>query len=274
MKKLLALLILISPFVLSAQTLKLLKKTITLKMPKTVDDDMPGTRGASVAWHPVLKKYYASFAGNVAYPMAVFDATGKRLSGDDLNTMADTRGLWYNTKLKTICGNGYNETGWFSYMLDKKGIPEDVDIYSEGMNQPDEQSVGAYNAKGNMVYFLSGQEIRVYNAEAEEEEDSTIRLYAGIAKEDDIDEDTDDESFLDTDIYNSALIYTGTPKAEFGLLNYEKNQVELYNRKTGLMTKILKLPEDVVTYGSFNFSYSNGIYWLFNQDTRTWTGYK
>ena len=59
-------------------------------MPKTADDDMPGTRGAGVAWHQ-YKKYYANFAGNVGYPSAVFNATGKRLSSDDAETMVDTR---------------------------------------------------------------------------------------------------------------------------------------------------------------------------------------
>ena len=74
----------IGTFLLHAQVGgRTLKKVMELKMPKTADDDMPGTRGASVAWHPLKKQYYASFAGNTEYPHAVSNATGKRLSGDD-----------------------------------------------------------------------------------------------------------------------------------------------------------------------------------------------
>ena len=60
--------LLTSIILLQAQTPQALKKVMELKMPKTVDDDMPGTRGASVVWHPVNKKYYACFAGNADYP--------------------------------------------------------------------------------------------------------------------------------------------------------------------------------------------------------------
>jgi len=280
MKKILFLLLLSGPVLLSAQILKQLKKTMELKMPgkvlvskRTGEDSLPGTRGASVAWHPVQKKYYAAFAGNASYPLAVFDATGKILSDEDLNTMADLRGLWYNSTLKKICGNGYNETGWFDYTLDAKGIPEDVEILMEGLNQPTEQSVGVYNPKSDMVYFLNNQFIHVYNAEAMEEEDSTIRIYAGTSKKEEIEED--DKGDWLPDSYNyTTVIYTGIPKAEFGLLNTLSKQVELYNRKTGLLTQKLQLPDEVELYTGFNFSYCNGTYWFFNQETRTWTGYK
>lgn len=273
MKKILFLFLFAAPFLLSAQVLKQLKKTITLQMPKTVDDDMPGTRGACVAWHPVQKKYYAAFAGNAGYPLAVFDVTGKRLSDEELSCRVDTRGLWYNATLKKICGNGYNEYGWFDYRTNPKGIPEVVEIYIQGMNQPDVQCVGAYNPKSDMVYFLYNQFIHVYNPDGMEEEDSLIRIYSGISKKDDIDEE-DEGDWLSDSYNNTTIIYTGIPKAEFGLLNTLSKQVELYNRKTGLLTQRLQLPDDADLYTTFNFSYCNGTYWFFNQETRAWTGYK
>lgn len=273
MRKIVFTLLLTLPFLADAQVVKTLKKTITLTMPKTADDDMPGTRGAAVVWHPVQKKYYAAFAGNEGYPLAVFNASGTRLSGDDLTTLADIRGLWYNPSIKKICGNGYSDLGWFNYKLDTKGIPDESEVYAEGMNQPGEQSIGVFNEKSNMVYFLYDQNVYVYNADAMQEEDSTIRLYPGIIKKDDIDED-DDGEYLSEDYNSNVLIYTGIPKAEFGLLNVVEKQVELYNRKTGLMTQKLKLPADLPTWSSFSFSYTNGTYWAFDQDTRTWTGYK
>src|SRR5881394_2204758 len=79
---------------------KPLKEVLTLKMPLTVDDNMPGTRGSNVVWHPVQKKYYAAFAGNMGYPLAFFDAKGNRLSDDSLRCLEDTRGLWYNPDKK------------------------------------------------------------------------------------------------------------------------------------------------------------------------------
>ena len=93
MKKiiLVTLIFLSSANLLQAQLKESLKKIMELKMPKTVDDSMPGTRGASVVWHPVQKKYYAVFAGNAQFPMAVFDAAGKRISEDDLLAMKDTK---------------------------------------------------------------------------------------------------------------------------------------------------------------------------------------
>lgn len=77
------------------------------------------------------------------------------------------------------------------------------------------------------------------------------------------------------DDYNQqTVIYTGIPKAELGFLNYIALQIELYNAKTGLLTQVLKLPEDVIAESSFNFAYANGIYWLFNIESRRWTGYQ
>ena len=280
MKKIFFGLFLLLPFFLNAQLVKTLKKTIELKMPGiavpskvTGEDSLPGKRGGSVVWHPLQKKYYAAFAGNYSFPLAVFDITGKRLSGDDLTTLEDLRGLWYNPTLKKICGNGYNDNVWFSYKLDAKGIPVESEVYAEGKNQPDEQSIGVFNAKSNMVCFLYGENIYMYNADAMQEEDSTIRLYPGISKKEDIDEDNDG-SFLSEDYSYNVLIYTGIPKAEFGLLNVVERQVELYNKKTGLLTQKLKLPADLPTWPGFNFSYTNGTYWAFDQETRIWTGYK
>lgn len=274
MRKMFVCLFMALPFLMDAQLVKTLKKTIDLTMPKTAaDTPFCGTRGAAVIWHPVQKKYYAAFAGNQAYPLAVFTSTGERLSGDEQTTMVDMRGMWYNPKLKKICGNCYADYGWFSYKLDANGIPEEGQIDAAGQNQPGQQSIGVFNAGSNMVYFLDAQKIIVYNAEAMQEEDSSIRLHPGIAKASEIDAN-DDGSVLSEDYSYNVLIYTGIPKAEFGLLNVVERQVELYNRKTGLLTQKLMLPADLPTWPAFNFSYANGTYWAFDQGTRTWTGYK
>lgn len=280
MKKALFILLLLSPFLIQAQLVKTLKKATTLTMPgkvyvsyRTGEDSIPGTRGGAVAWHPGQKKYYAAFAGNQSYPLAVFNAGGKLLSDDKLTCMYDLRGLWYNSKMKKLCGNGYNDIGWFSYKLKSNGIPEDANIDAAGMNQPDPQSIGTYNWKSNSICFLYGQEIYVYDEGAMQVNNGTVRIYAGISKKENIDKD-DDVEYLSDDYSSNVLIYTGISRAEYGLLNVMERQVELYNEKTGLLTQKLKLPYDLPTWPSFNFSYANGIFWAFDQDTRTWTGYK
>ena len=153
-----------------------LKKVLELKMPKNTGDDFCGTRGASVCWNPVTKKYYAAFAGNTGFPLAVFDLKGKRLSNDDLTTKEDNRGLWYDPATKKICGNGYNETGWFSYTLDKNGIPTDATIDHEGMNQPEGNSVGTFNPLKKEVIFLNKDQVSFYAEDATSNKTLTLPL--------------------------------------------------------------------------------------------------
>ncbi|TBR19314.1 MAG: hypothetical protein EPO57_03975 [Chitinophagaceae bacterium] len=248
-----------------SQTTRVLKKTIELQMPGE-----EGSNGASVAWHPIQKKYYASFAGNAIYPLALFDVTGKKLSSDDLESQIDVRGLWYNPNTNLICGNGYKENGWFSYILDKNGIPEDFSILHNGQYQPSQQSVGSYNTKKDLLYFLNGIEIVVYNKYGEQLTDSTIRLSLNIDNEF-LDED---EAYLEANFNTTTVVFTGILKSEFGLLNYTKPQIELYNMKSGAHTQILKLPDGAPAFNWFNFSFANGTYWLFDKDNRKWIGYK
>lgn len=261
----------LTAFVLNAQPAQTLKYVMELKMPKTVDDDMPGTRGASVVWNPINKKYYASFAGNMGYPMAVFDIKGTRLSTEDLTTMMDTRGIWYNPVSKQLCGNGYAETGWFAYKLDTKGIPTDAESTFEGMYQPGEQSVGTYNPLTKQVLFLSLSQVYMYDKDAELKD--SVAIHWGRKKADGPAADEDIYS-MHEDYNSTSVVYTGIKGQELGFLNVIENQVELYDIKTGYRTKILNLPDTAVAETMFNFAYANGIYWLFNIEMREWVGYK
>lgn len=244
-----------------------LKKVIELEMPEG-----DGTNGASVVWHPVQKKYYASFAGNAEYPFAVFDIKGKRLSEDDLVTTFDIRGLWYNPKVKKIQANGYDENGWAEYTVNAKGIPGEAVVIREGMNQPDRQSSGAFNPVTQVIYFLDDEMAVVPYKLSTGEAGDPITLHLGIRKEN---KDEEDEDVDQTYQYNTTtVIYTGIKGAEIGVLNIMDNQVELYNIANGYLTKTLAFPEESVAPVSLNFAYTNGIYWIFNVELRTWTGYK
>lgn len=275
MKKYLFLLfVIISTIAVNAQNIitKTLKKGISLTMPRTVDDIMPGTRGASVAWHPVQKKYYASMAGNIGYPMGVYDVTGKRISADTLNCNADTRGLWYNVQKKELQGNTYNDYGWFRYAVNTKGIPVKTTIFLDGKNQPGDNSVGAFNPTKQQVLFLHGNEIFFYSMKGEESGQS-LTINWGRTKTDGVSEEGE-EIWTWEDYNYTTVVYTGIKGAELGLLNITDSQIELYNIADGFLTRKLKLPDDASINVSFNFAYANGMFWLFNMDERKWTGYK
>ncbi|MFT3678202.1 MAG: hypothetical protein QM781_20075 [Chitinophagaceae bacterium] len=268
----LCLLLLFTGMQANAQTVsKKLKQTQELQMQKTVDDDMPGTRGASVVWHPVLKQYYAAFAGNTGYPLAVFDEKGKRLNEEDLTTMMDVRGLWYNSATKQICGNGYDALGWFNYQLDKKGIPTDVENITDDSRQPNAQAVGTYNFTEKQVLFLGGGQVYKYNSKGEAVD--SVAIHWGRKKADGPGED-EDPTLSHEDYNATSLIYTGIKGQELGVLNVAENQIELYDIKTGYLIKLLTLPETATPELSFNFAYANGTYWLFNMEERKWIGYK
>lgn len=268
----LCLVLLLTGIQANAQTVvKKLKQTLELKMQKTADDDMPGTRGASVVWHPALKKYYAGFAGNTAYPLAVFDEKGKRLNEEDLATMIDLRGLWYNPVTKQICGNGYDDMGWFNYELDKNGIPADVANITDDMRQPSAQAVGTYNFTEKQVLFLGGGQVYKYNNNGVAVD--SVAIHWGRKKADGPGED-EDPDLTHEDYNTTSLIYTGIKGQELGFLNVAESQIELYDIKTGYLIKVLTLPEAATTEFTFNFAYANGIYWIFDMDERKWVGYK
>ncbi len=239
---------------------KTLKQTLVLKMP-----DGSGTNGAGVAYNPLKKYYYAAFAGNEGYPMATFDAKGKMLNGDK-TCQFDVRGLWFNSKLNRIEGNPYDYTSGYYYVsLTEKGFPNTVDNiftpdeYAEETYQPEDNSIGAYIAASDEVVFKYGTELHYYN-----------RSNGTFKRKVDLKNLPVSEENLNT----YAVVYTGIPKMEIGVLDYVLKKIYLFNATTNEYSKSITLPKTAVCEGSFNFSYCNGIYWLFNISERKWYGYK
>jgi len=248
----------------NAQAKKTLKKVLELAMPGEAGGT-DGTRGANVAYNPVAKKYYAAFAGNVGYPLAVFDLKGKMVSSEDLKTEADLRGFWYNPITKTLQGNCYADGGWVSYKLDAKGMPESPTTLLEGTYQPGDQSVGTLDPKTKTVYFLDGTRIVGYNMKGIEGKSIQLKL-----------DDMEDEEALPERYNYTTVIFTGLPKQEFGLYDTENKTIELYNKATGKKTATWQLPDDlpVTENTAFNISYCNGMVWLYDIDARMWYAYK
>lgn len=253
-----------------------LKKQDTIVLKQTLELKVKGeggANGAAVAWDPVAKRYYTAIAGNSGFPLNVFNASGILLSDTTITTQIDIRGLWYNTKSKTLQANGYSDIGWVSYKLNSKGIPESTTTMFEGKIQPNDHAVGTYDAKTNSVFFLDSEEDFVVENYSVEDGKiiNTIFIHPGTTNAEDIDFDLDYEFMLD---YNStSAVYTGMPNAEIGLLNTIEFQIELYNLE-GLMVKVLLLPGIPPVNNNFNFSYCNGTYWLFDKEKRKWIGYK
>ena len=247
-----------------------LNKVLELKMPKNTGDDFCGTRGGSVCWNPVTKKYYAGFAGNKGFPLGVFDATGNRVSDEGLTTLVDMRGLWYDPQSRKICGNGYDQNGWFSYSLDMNSIPQNVVVDHDGMNQPDANSVGTYNPKSKEVLFLNNGQVSFYKPDGTS--DRLLNLQLGSSKSE---ANTGDQGAVaPTGDYNTnTIVYNGIAGSELGVLNVTKKQIELYNYTTGTWSKSFSLPDDAPVQPSFNFAYANGIYWLFDIEGRRWLGF-
>lgn len=262
--------LLVSSNGLFAQT-RTLKQVMELQMPKTADDELCGTRGAGVCWNPITKKYYAAFCGNTGFPMAVFTPAGKRISSDSLITMEDIRGIWFNPSINRVMANGYNDIGWISYELNSAGIPTSTYYKFTGMNQPNEQSVGAYYSLLKSVAFRDGSQVVLYqtiNGSAEVKE--SVQIHWGLKKLQGAGEEDPDAGYN----YNGNVVSTNIPGMEFGFFNTEKMQIELYSYKDGFLQSTLKLPETAPVETTFNFAYSNGIYWLFDIANRKWIGYK
>lgn len=280
-KALLALGLLVSVWSVNAQEkvpVKNLVKTISLLMPRTANDDMPGTRGASVAWHPVQKKYYAAMAGNSEYPLAVFDATGKQLSADTANCNADIRGLWYNPKTKSLEGNTYGDSsrkpyGLLRFQLDAKGLVKSVNAYMAFHQSPSANSLGCLEPVSQKLLFYYDGYVYAYQASKGNFSDSSFIEFGQSATDGKIDDF--DVWDLSLGNYNATtMVYTGIKGAEWGLLNYIDRRVELYDAKTHFLTRIYKLPAEASAEGSFNFAFCNNQFWFFDMESRTWTGYK
>jgi hypothetical protein len=266
----------IALFLISSTGLLAQSRTLTqvmeLQMPKTADDDLCGTRGAGVCWNPTTQKYYAAFCGNAGFPMGVFTPDGKRVSDENVTTMEDIRGLWYDPAIDKMMANGYNDIGWINYELNSEGIPTHYYYKFLGMNQPNEQSVGSYDARMKRVLYLNGSRVMLYENTGDmfvETKDS-VQIHWGRKKS-----QGPGENELDVNYdYNTNVVATNFKDAEFGFLNTVSKQIELYSYKEGYLQLTFKLPETAPVESAFNFAYCNGIYWLFDIPNRKWIGYK
>ncbi|MFY8091136.1 MAG: hypothetical protein ACOVMI_07770 [Chitinophagaceae bacterium] len=241
------------------------KKSILLKTISISIKEEGGANGASVAWHPLKKKYYAAKAGNKIFPMVVADERGSIVSQPDLTTMVDVRGLWYNPNSKTIEGNCYDDGGFFEYVISKTGeMVFEAKTTKQGFNQPTENSQGAYDKTSNRILFIDNGVVTYWN-----KADSMIKPLVEL----NFQGKQTEQNFYDN--YNEHFIgITNTVGKEIIVLNVTNKTIEFYNIKTGKKTFEATIPNDVELYSTFNFSFTNGQFFFYDKTTKTWNGYK
>ncbi len=236
---------------------KLLEKTtITLELKHQIKD---GTNGMAVTYNANKKIYYAALGGSANFPIEVFDKTGKRISGNEAG--ADVRGMWWNTSTKQLECNTYgrSSTSFIAFNLDENnGIEGTTNKITKRDIQPSLHSVGAYDFNNKLILFYNNGKLYKVNRSNFEKIGSTkLKLP------------------VDRDYINSTtIIYTGFPKKDVGVLDYENKKVYLFNSNTGEHTHTVTLPQNAVTKSMFWFSYANGYVWLYDKRSRSWTGYK
>jgi len=240
-----------------AQTVKINKNPKSSVKLKLLNQEN-GTNGSSVAYNTDKKIYYAVIAGNSSYPLETFDINGKQLNSKQAG--GDMRGMWYNSSTKSIEFNGYDDGGYNSISLNSSGFPEEnITNIVSGKNQPSENSCGVYEPINKEVIFYSEGSIYFFNSKNGKEK-RIVHLQ---------DIPTDLEN-----INSNSLIYTGSSKNEIGLLNFNTKEVYLFDANNGNYSGKITLPENAVTHSMFWFAYANGNIFLYNSETRTWTGYK
>lgn len=204
-----------------------LGETLKLAFP-----DGDGTNGACVTYDAGQNQYHASFAGNGEFPYCIFDKNGKMLR--EKTAGEDVRGIWIN-KDGSVGMNIYN-----------------------GVNQPDAQAVGAYNAKKNEVIYYHEGSIYIYKNSSDAPKPKKVDL-----------------KISNTDVINNTSVgYTGMKKKEVVLLDYENSKLLFFDIKSGKQTACAVIPAVVILEGSFNFAFCNGMAWFFSIDNREWAGYK
>lgn len=248
----LSLLFCVSPL-FSQELLEFPVASFTLEM-----GEGPGRNGTAVVYNPDDDIYYAAFAGNADFPIAVFRSNGSKIMETRIGN--DIRGLWWNEKSGTLEANCYGETGWVQIGLDPQGLPgEGNRILVGGSNQPFGQAVGVFDPKRKEVLFYENGIILGYRAKNGEPSKKITRLRipkgAGSLNE-------------------YSLMFTGKKGKELMLIDSRSAKAFLFDRKTGAHSGTVSLPSSAYVEPRFNVSYANNYLFLFNIEERIWTGYQ
>lgn len=219
---------------------------VTLRLELQSED---GTNGCAVVWNPEKKLYYTVIAGNVDFPIDVFSETGKWLSTHESGV--DNRGLWYNTKSGKLEARSYDGQV-YAYKLKENGKPNEPEQIKDEVGPADQNVATFYKGK---VYYYGDGIVTSINSKGKK---SYNQLTMSV----------DDGGYN-----NYSMGYTGVKNYEIVLHNYMNKRLEFYNLK-GQKTSTISLPDEIPEAESFRFSYANKRAWLYDVESRTWSGYK
>jgi hypothetical protein len=217
-----------------------------------------GANGAAVVYNPDKQIYYAVFAGNAEYPLDVFDRNGSLLSTSQAGN--DMRGMWWNPKKGTLEGNCYLDGGIVAVDLDDNGYPYFADdvIFDGAEHQPNEHAVGVFDPVKKEILYYSDGVVVGYSRKNGKPTKTYVSLVLPVSLE---------------NINWSTMIFTGVKDKEIGVLDQVSKKVYLFDI-TGAQTGTVQLPAEAPVNQAFNFSYANGQLFLFDKDSREWTGYR
>ncbi len=112
----------------------------------------------AVAYNPQKNIYYTS---NGNYIQVHSAASGGLITS---YTHYSKRGMWWNSNLNQLEGNGYGTTGIFKYSLNTSGYPTSVSTVFSGSNhQPSYQQRGVYDDDNNEILYVSGTTLYRYS---------------------------------------------------------------------------------------------------------------
>jgi hypothetical protein len=232
-----------------------------------------GNNAGSVVWVPSTSKYYTNFAGNIDFPIEVFDEKGKSLQVLPCNE--DIRGMWFNPDYGILESNSYEYRDIVSYELN----PENGYVIVKELPLIEIYDLGILNEQAVMTMDIS--ESLYFHVDFDEENGKISVLLDFF--------DTELGDFFSSqylkipgshlDINYTSSIYTDIPGAEYGILNFKTKEVYLYGKnlkdlQDTPIVKTIKLPKEAPTSEAFNFSYANGHIWLYDKNQREWLGYK
>jgi hypothetical protein len=216
-----------------------------------------GTNGAAVAWNARFQVYFCVIAGNEGFPMEAFDASGANAMQG--SAMFDWRGIWYNPKTKSIEGNGYGESGWQTLVTEDATQPTATREIVSGMNQPNEQAVGAYDFVAKQVVFwdADNQSLAMYSRKKPSKVTSLALTFNCDV----------------SDLNYTSVGFTGVKGYEFVLLDVVAAKLRFFDR-SGKETAATQLPDGAPLNDSFAFSFANNHAFLYDKDNRVWYGFK
>lgn len=220
-----------------------------------------GKNGNGVAYNPMLKYYFTSIAGNPDFPIDVFTEDGEFVTYTFAN--ADLRGFYYNPEYDLIEGATYSDHDIVSYIFNEDGDMDEGDPVTELTNLEANEDNACFNIDlQNKVYISYNpvdDKVYQYNMDSGKKNKKTITLK--IPKDGD-------------NINYTSIIYVDIKGGAYGLLNYMKKQVYLFNPKNGKLIATIQLPKEVKPDNAFNFAYTNNRIFIFDTVERIWTSYK